>query len=312
MTDIANDIRRVLIAAILVIGVCLPVAAADLGGDPGWQAPVSEPVPPSRGWTFNFTPYSWLAWTTGDLAVRGRQVDVKATPIDLIDALDWSTVPIWMSYAEARNGRFSLFNDIVYAKLAGSGDFATAAQGQFATLALGGRIKVDYEQATIELGAGYEVWSSASQSGRSAVDVLAGGRYWHQDTSISADLNATLSIAGPLGIVDLTKSANRVVAGSGTVDWFDPFVGLRLRQDLAPGQSLMVRGDVGGFGAGSDFSWQAIATYSWQMCIGQGYALDGYLGYRALSVDYSEGTGNKRYEYDILQHGPVVGATLRF
>jgi hypothetical protein len=42
------------------------------------------------------------------------------------------------------------------------------------------------------------------------------------------------------------------------------------------------------------------------------YVLDGYLGYRALYVDYSQGSGSTKYEYDVLQQGPVVGATLRF
>ncbi len=40
--------------------------------------------------------------------------------------------------------------------------------------------------------------------------------------------------------------------------------------------------------------------------------LDGYLGYRALSVDYETGEGSRRYEYDVLQQGPVIGITGRF
>jgi hypothetical protein len=81
---------------------------------------------------------------------------------------------------------------------------------------------------------------------------------------------------------------------------------------MAPGQNLTMRGDIGGFGAGSDFSWQAIATYDMQICITDSYAIDGYLGYRALAVDYSEGSGNNRYEFDAVTHGPVIGATVRF
>jgi hypothetical protein len=36
------------------------------------------------------------------------------------------------------------------------------------------------------------------------------------------------------------------------------------------------------------------------------------LGYRALSVDYQKGSGVNRYEYDMLQHGPIVGLTVKF
>ena len=74
----------------------------------------------------------------------------------------------------------------------------------------------------------------------------------------------------------------------------------------------MLRGDVGGFGAGSDFSWQVLATYNWQLCTFGGHLIDGYLGYRALSVDYSQGSGNTEYKYDVLMQGPVMGATLHF
>jgi len=55
-----------------------------------------------------------------------------------------------------------------------------------------------------------------------------------------------------------------------------------------------------------------IATYDFQLCFTDGYTIDGYLGYRALSVDYSHGSGTSRYEFDAVQHGPVLGAKVRF
>ena len=54
------------------------------------------------------------------------------------------------------------------------------------------------------------------------------------------------------------------------------------------------------------------ATYNWQMCTMGGRLIDGYFGYRALSVDYSQGSGDTRYKYDVLMQGPVMGATLHF
>ena len=38
----------------------------------------------------------------------------------------------------------------------------------------------------------------------------------------------------------------------------------------------------------------------------------GLLGYRALDVDYKQGSGRNKYEYDVLQHGPVTGLTIGF
>jgi hypothetical protein len=36
------------------------------------------------------------------------------------------------------------------------------------------------------------------------------------------------------------------------------------------------------------------------------------LGYKALSVDYSKGSGLTHYEYDMTMYGPIFGITVRF
>ena len=90
------------------------------------------------------------------------------------------------------------------------------------------------------------------------------------------------------------------------------FVGARIRFQPAPGEEVILRGDIGGFGAGSKFTWQALATYSWQMCTLGPMLIDDYAGWRALQVDYVQGAGVDRYEFDVLQQGPVLGITGRF
>ena len=71
-------------------------------------------------------------------------------------------------------------------------------------------------------------------------------------------------------------------------------------------------GDVGGFGVGSEFSWQAIGAYRFDFAKTSHVTWSGMIGYRALYVDYERGTGVTRYEFDVLQHGPVVGISARF
>jgi hypothetical protein len=286
-----------------MLGFNGPAASADLGGGEysGSTAPVAQP----SDWTFAFTTYGWLPWISGDLTVKGRSFDVDVSARQVVDALDWSGIPAWFSYAEARNGRVALFNDIVYSKLAGSGDFARTGPGGRATLS--GNVKADYEQAIVEVGGAYEIWSGVNPGmGAAAFDVLAGGRYWYQNTTVSAAVDLALDLPG------LPVKGGRVFDKSGSIDWIDPFIGARLRQQLAPGHNLTLRGDVGGFDVGSDFTWQVLATYDFQLCVTDRYTLDGYLGYRALSVDYSQGSGNRRYEFDALMQGPVMGATMRF
>ena len=240
-----------------------------------------------------------------------HSTDVALDPSQIIDHLDWSTLPIWMSYAEARHGSLSLFNDIVYTQLTGAGGFTRTASGRRATATFGANVKVDYQLAIVEAGGAYEIWSRGSQgfAGSTAFDFLAGARYWHQEADVSADLTGTLAGGGPLGI---TITGNRAIASSGSVDWVDPFIGARVRHQLAPGQEIVLRGDVGGFGAGSQFTWQAIATYNWLLFVTSGIPVDGYVGFRALSVDYSQGSGTSKFGFDNVMYGPVIGATMRF
>ncbi len=204
----------------------ISASAADLESEPA-AAP-----PPAGGWEFNVTTYGWLPWISGDIGVRGRSFGIEVDPNTILHALDWgSGIPAWFSYVEARNGPVSFFNDIVYSKLSGSGDFATTGPG--GALTLSGDVEADYTQTIIELGGTYEVWAEGEQgAGRAAIDLLAGGRYWKQDVSVSADLSANLNIDG------LEVRNGRVYARSGSVDWTDPFVGARLRKEILPGQSL--------------------------------------------------------------------------
>jgi hypothetical protein len=160
---------------------------------------------------------------------------------------------------------------------------------------------VDIEQTIVEVGTTYEIARWNAFGGSTAIDLLAGARYWHQNVAINLALTATLDIAG------LASSRERATARAGGVDWVDPLVGLRLRHQLAPGQELLLRGDVGGFDAGSQFSWNVLATYSWQFSVHNGVTYSGLLGYRALSVDFEKGSGAGRYDYDVVQHGPLLG-----
>ena len=233
---------------------------------------------------------------SGNMSIKGRALDVNAGPSEIFSHLDWSTLPAWMSYAEARRGPIGLFNDIVYSSVSDSKGFAKALPSGD----LQANISADYTQATVEFGGAYEIWAGRNPvlNGSVALDLVAGGRYWHQDTDVT----------GILAINSLVRETLR----SGSVDWVDPFIGARLRNRLGPGEDLMIRADFGGCGVGSDFSWQVLATYNWQVCVLYGHVLDGYVGYRALSVDYSQGSGATRYEYNVLQQGPVLGSTLHF
>ena len=280
--------------ACALLGTTDAVFAADLGPSP--PPARLEEVPPVRQWTLSFTPYSWLAGLNGDATAKGRTADVDVGPFEVLEHLDG--LP-WMSYTEARAGRFALYSDIVYAPLGIDINRARSFGGLTLDAALG----LDIEQLIIEAGAAYEIARFGSST---ALDLLAGARYWRQEASIHLALTATLDLAG------LTLSGSRAIARGGDVDWVDPLVGLRLRHQLAPGQELLLRGDVGGFGAGSEFSWNVMGAYSFEIGVYYGATVSGVLGYRALAVDFEKGSGANRYDYEVVQLGPLLGLTLRF
>jgi hypothetical protein len=89
--------------------------------------------------------------------------------------------------------------------------------------------------------------------------------------------------------------------------WVDPIVGLTLR---SPGNRLLLGlyTEIGGFGAGSDFTWQAYPNLG--ITLTDTASLN--FGYRWLGVDYSTGEGNEAFRYDVLTQGPVIGFGFRF
>ena len=98
------------------------------------------------------------------------------------------------------------------------------------------------------------------------------------------------------------------VMPTGTQTWWDPILGANLCLPLAKKFSLELRGDVGGFGVGSDLTWQVFPYLDWR------FATWGSLqaGYRWLSMDYETGSGADRFKYDIVNQGPQLGFTFLF
>ncbi|MEK7779881.1 MAG: hypothetical protein AAB370_00100 [Verrucomicrobiota bacterium] len=93
-----------------------------------------------------------------------------------------------------------------------------------------------------------------------------------------------------------------------TQEWWDPIVGANVRLPLGEKFSFNFRGDVGGFGVGSDLTWQAFPFLSWQCT--ERCSLQA--GYRWVYTDYETGSGLSRFKYDITTHGLQVGITFQF
>ena len=108
---------------------------------------------------------------------------------------------------------------------------------------------------------------------------------------------------------DIEFSRSFGIARTGSLNWVDPVVGVRLRHQLTSSQEIMLLGDIGGFGFQGNLEWQALSVYSyaWQFT---GYQVAALIGYRAIGVNYVN-TGNNN-SINLVLHGPLVGISVRF
>lgn len=277
--------------------------AADLPPRP------TPPPPHVPAWTYIAMPYAWLPSVNGTTTVKGRSTKIDATLGEILDRPIPEELFGLMGAFEARNGRFAIMTDLTYMKVgvSDSGAHTRSVHPQIGgTLATA--VSLQFKMFIAEAALAYELfrWDGATPGTGTSIDLYGGGRFWWQNAEASLAVTAGLSIA------DLTLRGGRAVASSGDVTWLDPLVGLRLRHHFSPGTELVLRADIGGFGAGSDLSWQAMGYLNWEFARTQSTAWSGMLGYRALYADYSKGTGRSHYEYDMLTHGPIIGLTARF
>ena len=71
------------------------------------------------------------------------------------------------------------------------------------------------------------------------------------------------------------------------------------------------RGDIGGFGVASDFSWEALGGIGYE--VKDWFALS--VQYLALGVDYDNGAAPGAadfFSYNTIAHGPRLGFIFKF
>ena len=294
------------------LGVATTAIAADIAMPT--KAPPITPAPVTDIWTFRVTPYAWATSLNGYTTVKGYTTDVDASFIDILNHTQFPKGLFEVAaFGEARYGRFAVLSDIAYMKLGLGASLSTSRDaGRLATLGIGASAGLTVQMFIAEVAAAYEVahWGDGISPGSgTALDLYAGGRLWWQKAQADFTFSATAAGLGPLG---LTFTRAGTVSASGDVSWVDPVVGARLRHQFAPGWNLVVSGDVGGFGAASKFSWQAMGALDFDFLRSKSVTWSGMVGYKALYVDYAKGSGPTQYEYNMTMHGPIFGITARF
>jgi hypothetical protein len=118
------------------------------------------------------------------------------------------------------------------------------------------------------------------------IDGFGGLRY--------SSMDVELELPGPLPDIDQRK------------DWIDPYVGLRWKWPFAEKWAARLRTDFGGFGIGSDLTWNAVGLIDFKPWRHVGF----FGGYRVLYQDYSTGSGRHRFAFDAYMHGPALGLNI--
>lgn len=232
-------------------------------------ARAADPDRPS----FAITGYIWATAIDGKAATLPPlpAVDVNMNIRDVLKDLNGAL----MLAGEMRLGRWGFLLDGQYSQVTAK---ARSPSPLFSSAELRARSTI------VQGSALYRLHEDAA----TRLDVSAGVRFWN--------LNNRLEI--------LPGAANLRIDHTQNESWADPTVGVRLGVELGGPWSLSAAGDIGGFGVGSRFSWQALGAVNY--AVNDAWVLKA--GYRALYVDYRRGG----YEYDATQHGPAVAVTYRF
>ena len=279
--------------------LALPVAAQD-GASPDPDA-----------WRSRAALYAWAPSAAGNLTGRGQTVDVNASFAQILQKSD--SLVGFMGYFEADKGTVGFYVDTVWASL-GFASSQASWRNPVAGLKLSttSNTAVTYSFTIVEAGGLHELARWAGSSGSAtAIDGLLGFRYWNSRVETSFDAAGTVDfsrLGNALGR-DVEFGRSFALARSGSLDWVDPVIGLRLRHQFTPAQEITLRGDVGGFGFQNSFEWQAVGVYNydWQF---SGYQLGALIGYRALGVNWA-GAGSSN-AVNLVLHGPVIGVNARF
>ncbi len=259
---------------------------------PAVSAETVEEGPLKRnGWTISVAPYLWGISLDGELGLEGIETDVDVPLKDLLKSLN-SMIMLDLS---AHKGRLGFFISPLYANM-GSETNQTILEGTIFKQNV--NVDMTLRMLILGFGVGYRLGPfplGAQENGRTpavTVEPYFGGRWTDMDVKLYVT-DAT------------TRSYNQ------NTGWVDPIVGLMSTWDLYPRWNLMLSGDAGGFGVGTDLSWSATLLAGYRFHFSPRIMGNVLFGYRALYQDFESDSG-ERFEYDTYMHGPYVSVSIDF
>lgn len=226
----------------------------------------------TKNWEFNLAPfYLWGVMIDGDLSLGTNTATLDVPFSDIADNLEAAFI---VHFEGMHRSNWGFLVDINYIEVSNDVDLPTPFDAS---------IDVDFKSTLGEFAGLYRI-----RRDQHNFDIIAGGRYVRMQNTVTTS-------RGP-ELVDAD------------IDWVDPFAGLRWSYHFANQWTFIARGDVGGFGVGSDIAAKGAALIDWQP-----FKYVSFLaGYQALYMDYSDGSGRDQFNFDATMHGPVVGINFRW
>lgn len=240
----------------------------------------ADPALVTDTWQLSFTTYLWVPAMDGTQTVRGRSADVDISISDSFENLIENFKFGITGHIEARKDRLILFGDIMYLATESDVDSTLLGDGD-----------IEVAQGFFEAGVMYALVDNPvndNSARRFRVEPLAGVRLYYMDMELNFDA--------------LSRQPGR------DETWVDGFVGVRTTVDLADRLTAFARFDIGA--GGSDLAWNAILGLDARL--GKNNRLSVVGGYRWFDIDYDDGSGNEKFEFDVLMHGPFLGIGIAF
>ena len=227
-----------------------------------------------RKWNFLTDFYLMFPYMDGETGVGESLIlPVEANPGDIFSKLKMGA----MLYLEAKTDKWAITSDLVYMKL--------NQEVTPGTIVISGDVTA--KQLIWEAAGLYRITSF--------LEAGVGGRLNYLEMGIDVRRNG----------IDL---GTEEVTGEKSKTWYDPVGIARLTTDINDKWLFQFRGDIGGFGIGSDLTWQLHATAGYRFT----KLFQISLGYRILSTDYRSGEEPKEFLFNVNEFGPEIRFGFNF
>jgi len=222
-----------------------------------------------QGWEFTLAPYIMIPWVSGDIIINGNDENINSTPGDLLKSFELGG----MLYFEAANPKWSVSADFIFAKV--GNDFTlplTQRKGKI--------------EATTNFAGIYGMYRVVDW-----FEIGLGGRFNIVDSSLKVEPGRILP----------------AIDDNASDTWFDPLITYRFTVPIANEKWYAgLRGDIGGFGVGSDFAWMVFPAGGYRFS----HLFELSLGFRAMGLDFKN--DDRSHEVKLNFYGPQIGFLFHF